>query len=262
MGSLRIHSQSLAASIALCMAEVPDTRGKGTCPWEGETGHNLPRSYGRVRGKEQGMGRSIPGLDPITRECSPAPHCQETLFNPVVVPGMESSAELKVTFTHFPSASRFFVHYFFLALYSNLPLRCRKDQINRGGSWQEIAILQSPADCGEEESPCASPNPIPNPNPNPWLWELKAVQSPTATFGGDVISSLFSFFLTPPPFPPPSNHPLAYNPHHPLYLHPALSDISVPASPQRGRGSSGQRFDPNRAIPHRWAPLGSVRPQG
>lgn len=145
------------------------------------------------------MGRSIPGLDPITRECSPAPHCQETLFNPVLVPGMESSAELKVTFTHFPSASHFFVHYFFLALYSNLPLRCRKDQINRGGSWQEIAILQSPADCGEEESPCASPNPIPNPNPNPWLWQLKAVQSPTATFWGDVISSLFSFFLTPPP---------------------------------------------------------------
>lgn len=65
------------------------------------------------RGKEQGMGRSIPGLDPITRECSPAPHYQETLFNPVLVPGMESSAELKVTFTHFPSASHFFVHYFF-----------------------------------------------------------------------------------------------------------------------------------------------------
>lgn len=216
------------------------------------------------------MGRSIPGLDPITRECSPAPHCQETLFNPVLVPGMESSAELKVTFTHFPSASHFFVHYFFLALYSNLPLRCRKDQINRGGSWQEIAILQSPADCGEEESPCASPNPIPNPNPNPWLWQLKAVQSPTATFWGDVISSLFSFFLTPPP--PHQTTPSLTTPITPPYLHPALSDISVPASPplhplgagggQRGLGSSGQRFDPNRAIPHRWAPLGSVRPQG
>lgn len=209
------------------------------------------------------MGRSIPGLDPITRECSPAPHCQETLFNPVLVPGMESSAELKVTFTHFPSASHFFVHYFFLALYSNLPLRCRKDQINRGGSWQEIAILQSPADCGEEESPCASPNPIPNPNPNPWLWQLKAVQSPTATFWGDVISSLFSFFLTPPPpiKPPPRLQP----PSPPLPAPSALRSLCpcfAAAPSPRGRGGAagpGEQRAAVRPQPGHPPPLGSAR---
>lgn len=214
------------------------------------------------------MGRSIPGLDPITRECSPAPHCQETLFNPVVVPGMESSAELKVTFTHFPSASHFFVHYFFLALYSNLPLRCRKDRINRGGSWQEIAILQSPADCGEEESPCASPNPIPNPNPNPWLWQLKAVQSPTATFWGDVISSFFSFFLTPPP--PHQTTPSLTTPitpptctqRSPISLS-LLRRRSIPSGPGGGSGAGGAAGSGSTPTgPSPTAGLRSVRPQG
>lgn len=88
------------------------------CPWEGGNWAQLAQELRQSqRGKEQGMSRGIPGLDPITRECSPAPHHWETLFNPVLVPGMESSAQLKVTFTHFLFASRFFVPYFFLASY-------------------------------------------------------------------------------------------------------------------------------------------------
>lgn len=80
---------------------------------KGKLGTTCPGVMQSQRGREQGMSRGIPGLDPITTECSPAPHHWETLFNPVLVPGMESGAQLKVTFTHFPSASCFFVPYFF-----------------------------------------------------------------------------------------------------------------------------------------------------
>lgn len=44
------------------------------CPWEGGNWAQLAQELRQSqRGKEQGMSRGIPGLDPITRECSPAP---------------------------------------------------------------------------------------------------------------------------------------------------------------------------------------------